>query len=181
DRVLGGARRTACAAARSHAAYGDSAHGGAERGRGAPLVAHAAPLVGRNRLVRAVAGAVPHRGMARRDSSGVCLVGAGNAGVVDLEASHGAAHFLGAHTGAAHRRWCDSVGARRGDQLAHKKIEPRRQAGLEKLERRGFLKPRRMYEVLTLPFAFPALGPDVKQSLSNPPERLVGSKMWSLR
>jgi hypothetical protein len=35
--------------------------------------------------------------------------------------------------------------------------------GLEELERREFLKPRRIYEVLTLPFAFPALGHDVKQ------------------
>jgi hypothetical protein len=49
--------------------------------------------------------------------------------------------------------------------------------------RRGFLKPGRMYEVLTLPIAFPALGHDVSivyrthskdllaQKVSSPPQR----------
>src|SRR6185437_4173070 len=136
----------------------------------------------RSGALRAVAGPVPGCRMARRGGSGVWPVGARDARLLDLEASDGAAHLLGAHSREAAggrrrvvtRESCDTAGA------SSTKKSPTG-VGLAKLERRGFLKPRRMYEVLTLPFAFPALGHDVKQSLSNPPERLVGSKMWSLR
>src|SRR5690348_434125 len=65
------------------------------------------------------------------------------------------------------------------------KNEPHRTVGLEKVERRGFLKPRRMYEVLTLPFAFPALGHDVKQVYRTHSRDLLAQKCelfvpWSM-
>src|SRR6185312_7903754 len=65
------------------------------------------------------------------------------------------------------------------------KNEPHRTVGLEKVERRGFLKPRRMSEVLILPFAFPALGHDVKQAYRTHSRDLLAQKCelfvpWSM-
>ena len=41
---------------------------------------------------------------------------------------------------------------------------PLRERSSERWERRGFLKPCRMYEALTLPFAFPPCGRDVNKA-----------------
>ncbi len=56
--------------------------------------------------------------------------------------------------------------------------ESRREARLVMLlERRGFLKPRRMYEVLTRPSAFPALGHGVNQEYRTHPRDLLAQKL----
>jgi hypothetical protein len=56
--------------------------------------------------------------------------------------------------------------------------ESHRRAGLVMLlERRGFLKPRRMYEVRTWPSAFPALGHGVNREYCTHPRDLLAQKL----
>src|SRR6266498_3547619 len=50
---------------------------------------------------------------------------------------------------------------------------------LQGRERRGFLKPSRMYEVLTLPTVFPALGRDVNKACRTHPKDLLAQKVSS--
>jgi hypothetical protein len=49
----------------------------------------------------------------------------------------------------------------------------------EKMGRRGFLKPGRMFEVLTLPTVFPALGHDVSKVYWTHPKDLLAQKVSS--
>jgi hypothetical protein len=57
------------------------------------------------------------------------------------------------------------------------KTSPAGWAGLASKERRRFLKPRRMYEVLTTLSAFPALGHHVSIDYRTHPRDLLAQKL----